>query len=607
MTSLYKLGIKSKIAPTNFKNCSNYYIMGDRYVRNIVITSLPRIFYLGMLSLYASNPNYKLYMKTNKLDMDISNLLRKEYNDKEAEWRKTKDPTSKARLEDEMKSLNTYIEENIRNSDATHNVLLIYSISADDLTKLNSMTKELKMKLRTDGFKTATLQRMQENLLRIMTPLFIDSKLNPTIEQNLGVPLPSQGVAGLYPYVFETMKDKGGFLLGRERSNCGAIVFNQFFHLHQPKLAKEEQRMNGNLIIVGGSGSGKTTTMNLLIRSYIKNKQKLIWIDPENKNIAITKKYGGTYVNWGTRNARINVFDLKPISCEDDESLNMWDTELAIYNVVDDIKTILKMLYPSINEDTLTQVGRIAILTYAQKGISFDTNFKDLPYSAYPTFTDFNKMNNQRMSEIKGDLQYATELKLLEDLRVKLTSILTEWKVYFDGHTTIKKSENGRDIISFGTKILFNKEIELRNALSFIMFQFAWALCLDDTSESAFVIDEAHVMILEGKSAELIAQFVRRSRKYKNVTVIGTQEPRDMADPKVLTHGKAIFNNSIYKVIMNLPLDGVSDLSKLIPLNENEKEMIQEFITGDALLVSGNRRIPIVVLATEQELSEMNG
>ena len=138
---------KSKLAPTNLQIKENYMIMGDRYVRNVCVTELPRVFYLGMLSMYSSNPNVKLFMTTARLDMEISALLRKEYNEKNREYRNTKDPTLQTKLEDELRSMNTFIEETIRNSDRTQNLLIVFSVSADDMDELNRSTKDLKERL----------------------------------------------------------------------------------------------------------------------------------------------------------------------------------------------------------------------------------------------------------------------------------------------------------------------------------------------------------------------------------------------------------------------------------------------------------------------------
>jgi hypothetical protein len=178
---------------------------------------------------------------------------------------------------------------------------------------------------------------------------------------------------------------------------------------------------------------------------------------------------------------------------------------------------------------------------------------------------------------------------------------MNEWSIYFVGHTTVSIPENGRQIISFGTKKLFNAPENLQNALYYIMFTYAWSLCLDDRELSAFVIDEAHTLILKGRTASLVSQFYRRSRKYKNVMLIGTQEPRDFADPSVLTDGKAIFNNAVYKLFMGMNQDACNDVAKLESINTNEAMLIQRFYQGDALFICGDRRIPIHVDPSRDE------
>ena len=75
------------------------------------------------------------------------------------------------------------------------------------------------------------------------------------IEERVGTPIPSVTMAAMYPYVFDSIKDPGlSCLLGVDYSG-GVILFNQF--LYQTK--KEFNRNNANMIILGTSGSGKST------------------------------------------------------------------------------------------------------------------------------------------------------------------------------------------------------------------------------------------------------------------------------------------------------------------------------------------------------------
>ena len=118
------------------------------------------------------------------------------------------------------------------------------------------------------------------------------------------------------------------------------------------------------------------------------------------------------------------------------------------------------------------------------------------------------------------------------------------------------------------------------------------------------MVEEAHVLLADKNTlgAEFLAQVQRRSRKYNTGTIIITQQPTDFASPEVIVHGKAIFDNASYYMVMGLRKQAVEDLSKLIDLNEQEKDSIKRFNQGEALFVCGARRMKINVVATAQEL-----
>ena len=117
-------------------------------------------------------------------------------------------------------------------------------------------------------------------------------------------------------------------------------------------------------------------------------------------------------------------------------------------------------------------------------------------------------------------------------------------------------------------------------------------------------VDEAHVLLgaKNELGAEFLAQVQRRARKYNTGTIIITQQPSDFVDANIIMHGKAIFDNASYYLVMGLKKQAVEDLSKLIDLNDNEKESIKRYSQGDALFVCGSRRMQINVVVTEEEL-----
>ena len=67
-------------------------------------------------------------------------------------------------------------------------------------------------------------------------------------------------------------------------------------------------------------------------------------------------------------------------------------------------------------------------------------------------------------------------------------------------------------------------------------------------------------------------------------------------------HGKAIFDNASYYLVMGLRKQAVEDLSKLVDLNDSEREAIKQYTQGQALCICGSRRMNINVILTQDEL-----
>ena len=151
---------------------------------------------------------------------------------------------------------------------------------------------------------------------------------------------------------------------------------------------------------------------------------------------------------------------------------------------------------------------------------------------------------------------------------------------------------------------LMNTESNIKNALFFNILKYAWGLCLDKDVDTVFMIDEAHVLLGDHNAlgADFLAQVQRRARKYNTGSIIITQQPSDFAAPEVLMQGKAIFDNASYYLVMGLKKQAVEDLSKLIDLNDNEKDAIKAFNQGEALFVCGDRRMQINIELTDKEL-----
>ena len=200
------------------------------------------------------------------------------------------------------------------------------------------------------------------SVLKSIIPIFPKQD----IEDRIGTPIPSPTLAAMYPFIFDSIKDPGlSCLLGVDYSG-GVILFNQF--LYQTK--KEFNRNNANLIILGTSGSGKSTAAKVLLRSNIRNGHKIIAIDPEGELEEMTKLYGGDFIDLGKGGDFGMINPLEVVLDADDEEMAEGMGYAILTRTLQTLKAFMKYYSPDIEEDVLTLFGEIVLETYARFGIA---------------------------------------------------------------------------------------------------------------------------------------------------------------------------------------------------------------------------------------------
>ena len=440
------------------------------------------------------------------------------------------------------------------------------------------------------GMRGIPLMFEQEKVLKSILPIFPKQDL----EERIGTPIPSPTIAAMYPFIFDSIKDIGNStLLGVDYSG-GVVLFNQFLY----EIKKEHNRNNANMIILGTSGSGKSTVSKLLLRSHIRNGYKVVAIDPEGELEDMAKFLDGDFLDLGKGGEFGMINPLEVVADADEEDLAQGLGYTVLTRALQSLKAFLKYYSPDIEEDVLTMFSEIAQDTYKRFKIDYDTDFSKLTSQDYPTFDDIYATIRGRLLAIP---EKTREKDILERLELKIRPFTRELRYYFNGHTTLNIQS---DFVVFNIRELMNSDENLRNAIFFNILKYAWGLCLDKTVTSVLSVDEAHVLLSSHNElgAEFLAQIQRRSRKYRSGTIIITQQPTDFAAPNLIMHGKAIFDNASYYLVMGLKKQAVDDLSNLIDLTEAEMNNIKYYNQGQGLFICGSRRMQIYVICTQEEL-----
>jgi len=258
----------------------------------------------------------------------------------------------------------------------------------------------------------------------------------------------------------------------------------------------------------------------------------------------------------------------------------------------------MKYYSPDIEEDVLNMFSEVVQDTYARFGINFNSDFSKYTVNDFPIMDD---VYATIVGKLRAMTEKTRERDIMERLEIKIRPFTRELRYFFNGHTSINSKG---DFLVFNIKELMNSDANIRNALLFNVLKYAWGLCLNPNVNTVLSVDEAHVLLSTKNTygAEFLAQVQRRARKYNTGTIIITQQPSDFVGQDIIVHGKAIFDNSSYYLVMGLKKQAVDDLSMLIDLNDNERESIKRYNQGDALFVCGNRRMQINVVVSDEEL-----
>lgn len=582
---------KSEIAPKGLQFNPSDFNISDKYATILTVVSYPKFITPGYLADLTNIPGIKVVIKHIPVPFSLmQKMINKQIADYKQRYQDEKDKTMQERLRQEYESLEYFVSMLAANQSTIFDFQMHIMISANNKEELELKKANVKNLLDSLELRAVTLRFEQETLFKSILPIFPKQK----IEQRIGTIIPSVTVAGMYPFVFDSIKDPGlSNLIGVDFSG-GVILFNQFLY----KYRKEMNRNNANMIILGGSGSGKSTAAKLLLRGHIRNGCQIVAIDPENELEEMTRLYGGDIIDLGKGGAYGMINPLEVVLDADEEDIKSGLGHTVLTRTLQFLKAFMRYYYPDIEDDVQTLFSEIVQDTYHRFDINFESNFAEKTSEDFPTFSDV-------YATIKGRLTSMTEKTherdIMERLELKVRPFVRELSYYFDGHTTIRKDSN---YIVFNIKELMNQDTNIKNALFFNILKFAWGLCLDRTKDTILMVDEAHVL-LSGKNilgADFLAQVQRRSRKYNTGTIIITQQPTDFSDPEVIVQGKAIFDNASYYMIMQLRKQAVEDLSHLVDLNENEIESIKRYNQGQALFVCGARRMQIDIVVTQDEL-----
>ena len=585
------LNIKSELAPKGMKFDVTDFMISGKYCTIFTIVSFPKYIAPGYLSDLSNIAGVKVVAKHIPLEFStMQKMINKEIADLKQRYQNEKDKTIQERIRQDYESLEQFVQMLAATQSRVFDFQLHLMVMGDSKEDLENKKMNVRSFLDAMGMQGIPLMFEQEKVLKSILPIFPKQD----IEDRIGTPIPSPTIAAMYPFIFDSVKDVGNSTLFGVDYSGGVVLFNQFLY----QVKKEHNRNNANMIILGTSGSGKSTAAKLLLRSHIRNGYKVVAIDPEGELEDMCHFLGGNFIDLGKGGQFGMINPLEVVMDADEEDIAQGLGYTILTRAIQSQKAFMKYYSPDIEEDVLTMFSEVLQDTYRRFKIDFNTDFSTLTSNDYPTFDDLYATIRGRLLSMPDKTR---ERDVLERLELKIRPFTNELRYYFNGHTTL---DIDSEFIVFNIRDLMNTDDNIRNAVFFNILKYAWGLCLDKSVTSVLSVDEAHVLLSSRNElgAEFLAQIQRRSRKYNSGTIIITQQPTDFAAPNLIMHGKAIFDNASYYLVMGLKKQAVDDLSLLIDLNEAEKNNIKYYNQGQGLFICGARRMQIYVICTNEEL-----
>ena len=437
------MNLKAQIAPKGIEFKPTEFMMSGRYCTILTIVSYPKFIQPGYLANLTNLSGIKVVAKHIPIELStLQRMINKEIADLKTRYQSEHDKTIQERIRQDYESLEQFISMLVATQSRIFDFQLHVLISADTKDEMENKKMQVRNYIDALGMRGIPLMFEQEKVIKSMIPIFPKQD----VEDRVGSPIPSVTIAAMYPFIFDSIKDPGNSTLFGVDFSGGVILFNQFLY----QIKKENNRNNANVIILGSSGSGKSTAAKLLLRSHIRNEYKLVCIDPEGELEEMTRSMGGDFLDLGKGGEFGMVNPLEIVIDADEEEINQGLGYTVLTRTIQQLKAFMKYYSPDIEEDVLTMFSEVVQDTYKRYKIDYDTDYTKFTSEDYPTFDDV-------YATIKGRLLSMTERTherdVMERLELKVRPLVKELRYYFTGHTTLDIQS---DFIVFNIKELMS-------------------------------------------------------------------------------------------------------------------------------------------------------
>ncbi|MCI5797040.1 MAG: ATP-binding protein [Firmicutes bacterium] len=468
------------------------------------------------------------------------------------------------------------------------------------ITCEDAARKEVRAILKQEGFKFSELFGRQVDGF-ISSNLSMRDNIKETVRG-----IPTSTLAAIFPFISGALQDREGFYVGYNEYP----IFVDFF-------ARNRERVNSNMMIIGKSGSGKSFATKTLLTNFAADNTKVFILDPEDEYTILAGNLEGKVIDVGSSAMGIiNPFHIMTTLKDDIKDVNEIlegiddeekdDGKLKLKEVSDTFSTHLqfleqffKVILEGINSDAFEELNSLIVEMYNKKGIDGNTDLEKLKPEDYPIFDDLYKIVCERLE--KETNEYHKRNLLTIQTYVKKFATGGRNSNLWNGPTSISTKEN---FITFNFRsLLANRNEIIANAQMLLVFKYLdneiiknrdFNLKFKTNRKIIVVVDEAHVFINPNFpiALDFMAQMAKRIRKYSGMQIVITQNIKDfVGSVEIQRQSTAVINASQYSLIFSLAPNDMNDLVELYrksgEINAEEQNSIITAGVGQCFFISG--------------------
>ena len=414
--------------------------------------------------------------------------------------------------------------------------------------------------------------------------------------------IPTTTLAAVFPFISGALQDENGFYLGY---NEYPVYINLF--------ARNRERVNSNVMVIGKSGSGKSYCTKTILTNLACDNTKVFILDPEDEYTKLAYNMKGKMLDVGSSlSGRFNPFHIFA-SLESDEG-NTDDSYSAHLQFLEEFFSVI---LPGMPSEAFEILNALVIEVYREKGIDATTAINTLKPEDFPIFDDLYRVVREKLKKETGEY-YRKHYQTIETYISKFASGGRNSNLW-NGPCSIVTKEN---FVTFSFRsLLANRNEVIANAQMLLVFKYLDNEIIknkdfnDKYSANRHIVvavDEAHVFINPKHpiALDFMAQMAKRIRKYSGMQIVITQNIKDfVGSPEIERQSSAIINASQYSFILSLAPNDITDLVNLYrnagEINKEEQDNIVTAGVGQVFLITGPSSRTSVKIDPNEEVKKL--